>query len=727
MNIERKIHFKAAGLYIIVGIFTMLILLFLYNLRLNIIGQRQGIEKQHRTFTLTNELIYAVNDAQAMVNLFFTTNDAVYVSQFDKKLHSIDSLIDILVVVEPVDKTKLIQISRLLTLQAANVSELNRQLGNGNPLDALSKHIRSVRPEKIENSHVVTTQKDTLFKTSGSKKGFFKRLKYVFSPQKDCTVVVSTKQIDTLRLANVNTIPMLSEVEKMASTASKSYEKSISLLGKKISQLIISDREISAQISGLLLHLHSQTLNSVLDTINRSEESINRNYLFSILGGMFALGLILLFVVLIIFDVNKGREAREKIQQVLSSRHQLLLSVSHDVKSPLGSILGYLEIHKKEGVDMTSMQNSARHILALLENLLEFSSLEQGSLNVSYADFSLREAGDEIGQMFIPLSKAKELLFNFKSDDVRVNSDQIKIKQIVINLVSNAIKYTRVGEVELQLLFQSNELIIKVKDTGVGMSSDDVEVVFEPFRRVESNNSLATGTGLGMYVVKGLVELLGGSIDLKSEVGSGTEVVVTIPCSSAKSEIKNGVKKIAVYDDEPAILAMTISMLKQLGHEVVERDYDIVLTDLDMGELSGVDVLASVVDIPVIVMTGQTGFTLDKARKLGFDGYLSKPFTLNDLREMFGEIKTDDNDFFGDDYEEILEMFRNSTRENMSILRQALSESDFNKAQAVCHKMLPMFAQLGYSVIELQRMDLNRGNVYNGWEIDVEAILNITV
>lgn len=727
MNIENKIRFKAVGLYIVVGIAAALMLMYLYNLRSNIKNQRQEIEKQHHSLALTNELIYAVGEAQTSVSLFLSTNDKLYIEQFRREIRLVDTLIDTLVIIEPVGKLKLQQISSLLTLQTSNISELNRQLGNGNPLTPISDRILNYKPQRSGNSHIVTTKKDTLFRTKDRKTTFFKRIKEVFSPGKDSTVVVSTQQVDTFQLGIVDSLPILAEVKDLASIAGKRYDQNIRAIGKQVANLIISDREISTQISGLLLDIHRQTLNSVLESIDRSEQSINKNYTISIIGGIVALGLILLFVLLIIYDVNKGKEAREKIRQVMESRHKLLLSVSHDIKSPLGSILGYLELRRQQGEDMKSMQNSARHILALLENLLEFSSLEQGSLKVNYDNFSLGEVREEIGQMFVPLAEAKNLSFSFHSDNVRIHSDLMKVKQIIINLVSNAIKYTQTGEVVLQMRFSEGQLYLKVTDTGAGIPEDKLAGIYEPFFRVESNNAMASGTGLGMYVVKGLVDLLGGTINVTSMVGKGTKIEVIIPCGKAKNTIKKGTKKIAVYDDDPVVVNMVCSMLMQLGHEVVADDYEVVLTDFEMGEISGLDILASAGNVPVIVMTGHSDFTAEKANAFGFDGFLQKPFTLDALREIFGEGENTTSDFFEEDDEEIMEIFRTSTVESFGLLRLMLNDLDFNGAQAICHKMLPMFVLLGYPADELRRMDARRGNAYEGWQADVEAILSIKV
>jgi hypothetical protein len=123
-------------------------------------------------------------------------------------------------------------------------------------------------------------------------------------------------------------------------------------------------------------------------------------------------------------------------------------------------------------------------------------------------------------------------------------------------------------------------------------------------------------------------------------------------------------------------------------------------------------------------MTGHTDFSTQKAMKLGFDRFLAKPFTMESLCEIVGEGKPLD-DFFGDNREEIISLFRTSTQENFSMLEQALVDNNFEQAQAICHKMFPMFAQLGYPVEELRKMDAHCGNEYESWQRDVEKIISI--
>jgi FixJ family two-component response regulator len=183
-----------------------------------------------------------------------------------------------------------------------------------------------------------------------------------------------------------------------------------------------------------------------------------------------------------------------------------------------------------------------------------------------------------------------------------------------------------------------------------------------------------------------------------------------------------------VFDDDELVAKLVSDMLFHLGHRVVEEDYEMILTDMEMGEISGLDILATAGDLPVILMTGRGDFSAEKALQLGFHDFLPKPVSIENLREVFGEGEYLPDDYFSEqDDEEIMEIFRSSTHENFTLLKQALDSVDFAKVQALCHKMLPMFAQLGYPVDELRRMDAHRTEEYEGWQADVKKILSIRV
>ena len=728
-SIEYKIGLKAAIIYIIVALGVIAMIFYLNSLRKNISAHRIEIENQHEILSATNDLMYAVNSAQSLSTLYLSSKNKNYLQGYIQAVDIIEKLIDDIIEFKPNEKEKLQQIEILLREQAQSIKTLNLQFAERNPVELINERLQDYEPFfKEDTLYISNIHRDTII-TKLSRKGFFRRIGEVFKPSKDSIRIVEKLWTDTITRVVGDTLGIIYEVGDIAQEVQKVYDLNIKTIEKQVGKLVSSDKNIASEISGLLLEFHKETLDATLVIIDNSEEIIQHNYIYSTIGGILALVFILIFIGLIITDINKGREARqaletanERMSQIMESRHKLLLSVSHDIKSPLNSILGYLEL-MESNTDVRSMQNSSEHILAMLENLLEFSNLEQGMLQKTISDFNLNDLFQDIYDMFLPLAGRKELALSFAADSIRIQTDRVKLKQIIINLVSNAIKYTQNGTVEFSALFNRNKLKIKIKDTGVGIPAEKLPQLFQPFSRIEENNALASGTGLGMFVVKGLVELLGGEIIINSKIGKGTRITLNIPVERSLKEIPQGIKRIKVYDDDPVVVKVVSDMLLRLGHKVVDSDYDLILTDMEMGTISGVDILHQAAGaVPVVVMTGRADFSAQKAIKLGFDRFLAKPFTIESLREIVGDGQILD-DFLDGNSEEIMQLFRASTEENFSILKQALTDNDFNQAQTTCHKMFPMFAQMGYPTEELRKMDAHRGKEYKGWREDVERIL----
>lgn len=451
----------------------------------------------------------------------------------------------------------------------------------------------------------------------------------------------------------------------------------------------------------------------------------------------------------------------------MDTRHQLFLSVSHDIKTPVNSICGNVATWKEEHLvplpQAESVEHSAAHILALMNNLLEFSNLEQGMLTVSESDFNLSELGREVATMFEPLARRKGLDFDYTclhiDADTMVRGDVLKIKQVVINILSNAIKYTVKGRISFRMDYMQGPrremVVFSITDTGAGIPKDKMDDVFKPFRRVDANNDLATGSGLGMYVVKGMVDLLGGGLHVNSTVKVGTTIDVTLPIYPSKG-IKplTVVHNIVVIDDDPALLAVVSDLFRQLGYAVrpchtsgevatalKEMKTDLVVTDMEMGSTTGLDILQLVRKADpttrVVIMTGRGDYSADTASTDGFDGYLSKPVSRPMLARLLGVTTQSPDSFesleelFDGDQEaitEVLSIFAASTRDNINILRKALADDDFTRAQAVCHKMLPMFEQVGVVACldTLRWMDSLRGQTgeeHPGWKERITEVL----
>lgn len=765
---EKNIRFKAVLIYVIVAVICSGMLIYIYKMGDDIDDQKRNIEQYYRELSFLNKLINAVNVSQSELNLYVSTKQTKHFRLFNESLNTVEQLMDSLSYVNPLQNEKLQQINWLLIKKGKIVSNLNRQFSNKNPIESINEILKDMDPVvKRDTVLVTTTVQDTIIH-SGSKKGFWKKLSELFSPSKgtDTVTAITTSKLDTLTLPKSDTLHLVSEVTEIAEQAKDDYVNRIITIERNLNNLIVADQEISSEITTLLIELYSQTVQTRLDEIQNTEQLIRNNNTYSIISSAVALILIFIFILLIISDVNKSYRLRQnveranvRIKQIMDSRHRLLLSVSHDIKTPLNSILGTLELKETAKqflpYQVRTMKDSGKYILALLANLLEFSSIEQGTSSISNRNFNLYDLCKETVDMFVPLANQKSLtishLFDFDKNLV-LSSDSLKIKQILINILSNSIKYTIEGSIRFDVKYSDSRLYCMIEDTGVGIPQNRIDDIFRPFSRIDESSHLSEGSGFGMYVVKGLVDLFQGNIKVASAEGKGTRTEVSIPVSKGIVTEAFIPKKILVIDDDIYYLAIIRDMLLALGHipstcnNISEFEnmilgidqYDEILTDMEMEEFSGLDVLSRMkynrADIPVTIITAREDINYDDFLKLGFKAYLKKPVEISDLKLLLGGKST----YFGslgeileEDPEalrEVLLSFVQSTTENVAGLRSALLDSDFKRVQFITHKMQPMFIQVGAAgkLDIFKKIDSRRSGedqVYPGWEDDILELI----
>lgn len=784
---------KVVLTYLFVFALSCALFYYIFNLRNNIESQRSNIKAQHDALNWVNQFTKNVHGAQNAANLYAFTEQSKYKREFNAYHDEIKAQTDSLISFEISENNiqMVIEIERLINNKGRLSNELSRQFHDFNPLAEFDRTIDDYIPPQLEDEIVVTTvSKDTLIHVpkKGERMGFWQRVGKVFNPteeQEDSIVRVSIERTDTLHIQRqqTDTVNILADLRVLSDKAKKEYWKKIKEYEKKTQELVNADNELSEQISSMLIHLNQEILDSTIQEIEKSENLIHENTRISIIVGAVTLILIIIFIILIISDVNKGyrarraaEEAKKKTEEIMESRHKLLLSVSHDIKTPLSSILGYVELIDKTGneKEINSIQQSADHILNLLTNLLEFSSLEQGKLQISNETFNIRQLCDETAEMFEPIAKHKNLTFNYEpsiEESTFILSDQLKIKQILINLISNGIKYTLEGSVSFKARMGRNLVVFDIIDTGVGIPNDKLEEVFKPFARIETYNQFAEGSGYGLSVVKGLVDLLKGEIHIDSEVGKGTHFEVRIPVGEVipepevKDEVSEDNKKslnILIIDDDNTLLSVIDTMLHRLGHTAIPcrsmndfdnalkqlEDFDYILTDREMGAVTGNDLLYLIKEVdpnkPVILMTARMEYTTETAKSEGFDGFLQKPFNLKQLENLFGSVALSENEeeiafpdfpafseMMGNDKEamtDILTVFVQSTANDLVSMNTLIEKSDFVEMQGLCHKMLPMFIQLERDTTFLARMNAMRGKDetekdYPNWKEDATQFM----
>lgn len=773
---ESRVRWEAVVIYVMATIICAFMIYYILNLKSSILNQRVAIYHNEMVLNFTNELIQNVNEAQSYAQLYTISGQPEYLISFKNNLRTTSSIKDSIISYSDnnTGNEKILNdIVNLLNRKEMIIKDITHQYDIFNPYDEIYKILSDYKPKEKTTRIIAITKQDTIVHKA-EKQGFFQR---VFSSEtpRDSIIFVSTTTYDTItEEIPASRIDLMEGIKIYTDKGKQEYLKRLQTIENQYQSFIKSDQEISEEISNLLIILHKQTLTSVMDEIEKSESIVQRSLDYSIYGGTVALVSIFLFILLISRDIRRVsrarkamEEAQKRTEEIMESRHKLLLSVSHDIKAPLASIVGYIELmqmENKNDIDMqrlNSMKYSSQHILSLLSNLLEFSSLEQGKQFIKRADLNVSELCDQLATMFKPIAENKQLKFFYHkniSDDLYINSDSLKIKQVVSNIISNALKYTIEGEVHFGVYLINNKLIFNVIDQGIGIPNDKIEEMFKPFSRADNNIGLAEGNGFGLFVVRGLLELLGGNIKVMSELEKGSHFEISIPVKviekpteskqihtdnhivTSKSKLN-----LLLVDDDNSLLAVIGAMLKKIGHSsdicrsyiefnkyLTELDkYDLVLTDREMGTFSGNDVLKTIKSIDkdkkVILMTARDQYSEKYAIREGFDGYIRKPFSIKDLASLLNvnlTIEERQQCEFSDDFpqlcvmfdndenaiREILQAFVNATSDNLVALNDAITEHDFAKAQGICHKMRPMFMQLEQKSAEyLTDMDSRRG------------------
>ncbi len=389
---------------------------------------------------------------------------------------------------------------------------------------------------------------------------------------------------------------------------------------------------------------------------------------------------------------ERAKKEAERAEELTRSQNRFFSSMSHELRTPINSILGLNELILRDRNasddivrDATGIQGSGKMLLALINDLLDFSKIEAGSMDIVPVDYRIGDMLSEIVNMMWLRAQDKGLMFEV-SVDPEVPSvlygDEIRIKQILINILNNAVKYTNKGRVELRLESRivdkhTVELLMSVADTGMGIEKESLPYLFDAFKRVdEGKNRHIEGTGLGLSIVKQLVELMNGSITVNSIYGEGSIFSVRLKQGISdrkrlgelnihnKDVIRRTAYESSFYAPEAAILIvddnemnlMVESRLLQdtdmiidtagSGREALEMTlkshYDVILMDHLMPEMDGIECLELIRDqtgglnrnTPVIVLTANAGSeNREKYNLAGFDGYLVKPVSGDALQE----------------------------------------------------------------------------------------------
>lgn len=611
-------------------------------------------------------------------------------------------------------------ISSLLKEEQRNLKQLSDAMAGRPTQNYLQNKVKNLNTGKdsiLVHSKAPQTHeaKKTTVEVLKTRRGFFRRLADAF--KKEHAETLSVKQdsnravIDSVTTpVNVaeNVATILDQIDKKEKVETQDHKQHIN---REMEELKMVSAKLALRSAKHLSDVHQREKDNMQEAIEKAMEA--RKHL---LWQMELLAIVAFFAIVIMIwfiwrDARKERiyrenleAANEEIQRIMNQRERLLLTITHDIKAPAASISGFIDLMKAyvsnpQGIEcLQNIKNSAAHLSHLVASLLDYHQLENGLMKVHPTSFSPAQLVAESveGMKLRAEEKGLEISFECKMKGMEFfRADAFRIRQILDNLVSNAIKYTDRGSVTIQAqiseILGKPTLTLSVKDTGKGMTDEEKQKVFQAFTRLKSAQGIE-GTGLGLSITQELVSLLGGEIILHSTLGKGSTFIIAIPIEPAPmeeslemapSEVKHDPSpdsaqdkegqnsgshqvtdikkkpefanhKILILDDDKLQLQLLQEMLRRIVGDTWQvfacnhvmdalttlhnEQPALMLMDIEMPEMNGMDMIAHInhTKMMVVAMTAHDTSILEQLLKAGFDDCLFKPFSMEKLSDILG-------------------------------------------------------------------------------------------
>ena len=619
-------------------------------------------------------------------------------------------------------------ISSLLKEEQKNLKQLSDAMAGKPTKNYLHDKVKSLNTGKdsiLVHSKAPQTHeaKKTTVEVLKTRKGFFRRLADAF--KKEHAETLSVKQDSNRAVIDSVTTPVnvagnvaniLEQIDRKEKVETQDHKQNIN---REMEELKMVSAKLALRSAKHLSDVHQREKDAMQESISKAMEA-RKHLLWQMeLLAIVAFLAIVVMIWLIWRDAKKERiyqenleAANEEIQRIMNQRERLLLTITHDIKAPAASISGFIDLMKDyvsnpQGIEcLQNIKNSAAHLSHLVASLLDYHQLENGLMKVQPTSFSPAQLVAESveGMRLRAEEKGLEISFECKMKGMGTSdspmkkeffrADAFRIRQILDNLVSNAIKYTDQGSVTIQAqvskVMGKPMLTLSVKDTGKGMTNEEKQKVFHAFTRLKSAQGIE-GTGLGLSITQELVSLLGGEIILHSTQGKGSTFIVTIPVEpvpkeetqknqtgvgddkaldsnqeekendSASPQVSEEKKKpefanhkILILDDDKLQLQLLQEMLRRIVGDTWQvfacnhvmdalttlhnEQPALMLMDIEMPEMNGMDMITHInhTQMMVVAMTAHDTSILEQLQKAGFDDCLFKPFSMEKLSDILG-------------------------------------------------------------------------------------------
>lgn len=674
-----------------------------------------------KTYLVTNTLTL-LYESEAMGHIVGKSDNELYL--FNRTLNKADKNLDSLrlMLTDTVQQLKVDTIKYLLKRKRWNTLKLQETLNEWNAgriymekiqqvIEVQDSVVRIQKPDTISQPvvrEIVEVKQDTVVVTKKKKKGFFRRLAEAFSPKEEVDtsfVKNTTRQLvtDTAQIVYNPSDTIIQVLRNLQDTVADRREQLANTLLQRANNLRYNNSVLTSRINQMLRDIEEEAVQQSIDRMEHKQSLLKETT--RLIGGigLVAIVVAIVFLVIIIRDISRSHYYRQQLEKakqyaedLLRSRENLILTISHDIRAPLSSIIGFIDLLLKRNPDerqryyLDNMTGSSKHILSLVNDLLDFHRLEAGQIEIHPVPFSVLSLIQEIYVSFNPLAEAKGLRLHLDVKppymELTYLGDTNRLRQVINNLLSNAVKFTPEGTVTLRAAItklhdKQYELDVTVSDAGPGIPEAEQERIFGDFTRLQGSEKVE-GFGLGLSITRRLVELLKGTLKVHSVVDQGSDFILTIPLPLSEVSLNPVVVEEAeeeaadpeplslagertVYcllvDDDAIQLALTEELLKRSRVEVVgvsnphavldilkNTSFDAIITDIQMPGMDGYHLLKMIREsgiqgtdqVPIIALSASVANEHSHYIEAGFTGFLNKPFTAVQLIELLNQLLT---------------------------------------------------------------------------------------
>jgi len=794
-KIKNRFNPKIVFSYLVLGVLALVAGYFIYS-EVQVYLAEDTVSQNDKKLLRTGSLVTKLYEAESLSKVALQTKTEENFDAYSLKIDSIYSEIDTLKLLTQSEsqKIKLDSVQTLLRQKVANNNEfiiLSKENNSDNSIETALKEF-----DKIEESY-------GKFSAENMFSNFDQFSPTLQKSLRDYAALISknapTNADGSENAAYIDSI--LKESKAMLEKALRQSAVTKHTLAQKEMQITKNDQELSQQLRGIIAAFEQEIMLNSYTESQAKQAALRRSMRWAGLAAILAFLIVGLFSFLINRDFWKIQTYQQKLEKekkysesLLQSREQLISTVSHDLRTPLNTISGYAELMEntnltaKQGDYIKNVKSASEYVGNLVNDLLDFSKLEAGKLNIEKVPFIAAHLIQETAENLQALYTKKKLKLHLELDESLQKTylgDPFRIRQILTNLIGNAFKFTEDGYIKISAKTKSKKgdsvvLKIDVSDTGIGIPKEKQGLIFKEFSQADDNTDKKYGGyGLGLTISKKLTELLKGSLNLESSVGQGSTFSLELPLqiTNKKQELKSETPYMApklrmmIIDDDTSLLRMLKELTESMAITAhtftnflqVEKDshlaYDIVLTDIQMPQISGFEVLQKLHSgkykhykkQPIIAMTGRRDLEKEAYTSIGFSEVIKKPFTKQELitvlklmgietqkvvekksveKKPFVIVDSSTEpysldfiySFLGkneDAIQEVLQTFLMDTKTNMRLLEDTTENLDHDQINHVAHRMLPMFRQLKVqsSVSILERFELLKESSSNSYAI----------